>query len=142
MFHLLLPSQVFTKLRFPVYIFILDLFCVRYIIPISTLYNSSINCTVLSSLGHRLPSMCTFRRETQINSSDLLFLGNEMGPYPGYKYPFLVFVSALSSTVIIVIMPPRGDLLRSVLNIKNGVEIKSHCYIDSEGQIWCICSAH
>ena len=29
----------------------------------------------------------------------------------------------------------RGDLLRSVLNIKNGVEIKSHCYIDSVGQI-------
>ena len=28
-----------------------------------------------------------------------------------------------------------GDLLRSVLNIKNGVEIKSHCYIDSVGQI-------
>ena len=27
----------------------------------------------------------------------------------------------------------RGDLLRSVLNIKNGVEIKSHCYIDSVG---------
>ena len=29
----------------------------------------------------------------------------------------------------------RGDLLRSVLNIKNGVEIKSHWYIDSVGQI-------
>ena len=29
----------------------------------------------------------------------------------------------------------RGDLLRSVLNIKNGVEIKSHCCIDSVGQI-------
>ena len=29
----------------------------------------------------------------------------------------------------------RGDLLRSVLNIKNGVEIKSLCYIDSVGQI-------
>ena len=36
----------------------------------------------------------------------------------------------------------RGDLLRSVLNIKNGVEIKSHCYIDSVGQISCICSAY
>ena len=36
----------------------------------------------------------------------------------------------------------RGDLLRSVLNIKNCVEIKSHGYIDSVGQISCICSAY
>ena len=34
--------------------------------------------------------------------------------------------------------PPRGDLLRFVPNIKNGVEIKFHCDSDSLGQMWLI----
>ena len=34
--------------------------------------------------------------------------------------------------------PPRGDLLRFVPNIKNGVEIKFHCDSDSLRQMWLI----
>ena len=36
----------------------------------------------------------------------------------------------------------RGDLLRFVPNIKNGVEIKFHCDTDSLGQMWLIGIGH
>ena len=36
----------------------------------------------------------------------------------------------------------RGDLLRFVPNIKNGVEIEFHCDSDSLGQMWLIGIGH
>ena len=71
------------------------------------------------------------------------FLQGELCPWlPACRWGRRILSGATCHMSHITCLVMGGDLLRSVLNIKNGVEIKSHCYIDSVGQISCICSAY
>ena len=51
----------------------------------------------------------------------------------GFEYIFKIVLKILFKR-----SERRGDLLRFVPNIKNGVEIKFHCDSDSLGQMWLI----